>query len=248
MTDTTTLPADQQTKEKVTDKTVKQKKGSPSVSTQKYLDIAEIKDNVLVLKNGGIRAVLQTNSINFNLKSEDEQNAIIYGFQSFLNSIDFPVQIVVHSRKLDVDKYIENVKEIGEKHENMLLKKQTTEYCEYIQKLVEYADIMEKKFYVIVPYDPYRSQKKNMFSKFMERISSADSVDAIKRRHKEFEELNKNLGQRVSTVKAGLEGCNLRIAQLTTPQLVELFYGIYNPETSRNEKIEDLSKVDVENL
>ena len=82
----------------------------------------------------------------------------------------------------------------------------------------------------------------------MERISSSDSIDAIKRRHKEFDELNKNLTQRVSTVKAGLEGCNLRVAQLTTPQLVELFYGIYNPETARNEKVEDLSKIDVENL
>jgi type IV secretory pathway VirB4 component len=231
-----------------TDKTVKQKKISPAVSTQKYLNIAEIKDNVIVLKNGGIRAVLQTNSINFNLKSEEEQNAIIYAFQSFLNSLEFPVQIIVHSRKLDIDKYIENLREIGEKNENSLLKKQTFEYCEYIQKLVEYADIMEKKFYVIVPYDPYRTQNKNMFAKFMERISASDSVDSIKRRHKEFDELNKNLTQRVNTVRAGLEGCNLRIAQLTTPQLAELFYGIYNPGTARNEKIEDLSKVDVENL
>lgn len=231
-----------------TDKSVKQKKTSPAMSTQTFLDIAEIKDDIVVLKNGGIRAVIQTNSINFNLKSEDEQNAIIYAYQNFLNSLDFPVQIVVSSRKLDVDKYIENVREIGEKNENTLLKQQTFEYCEYIQKLVEYADIMEKKFYVIVPYDPYRAQDLNMFSKFMQSISSKDSIDNIKRRHKEFEELNKSLSQRINTVKAGLEGCNLRVAQLTTPQLVELFYQIYNPGTSRNEKMEDLSKVDVENL
>jgi hypothetical protein len=230
------------------DATVRQKKTSPSVSTQRYLNIAEIKENVMVLKNGGVRAVLQTNSINFNLKSEDEQNATIYAFQSFLNSLDFPVQILIQSRKLDVDKYIENVKEIGEKQENPLLKKQTTEYCEYIQKLVEYADIMEKRFYVIVPYDPYRTQNKNIFAKFMERISSSDSIDAIRRRHREFGELNKNLTRRVNTVKAGMEGCNLRVAQLTTPQLVELFYGIYNPGTARNEKIDNLSGIDVENL
>ena len=231
-----------------TDKTVKQKKGTPGVSTQLYMNIAEIKDNVIILKNGGVRAILQTNSVNFNLKSEDEQNAIIYSYQNFLNSIDFPVQILVQSRKLDVDKYIENVKGIGEKHENVLMKEQTLEYCEYIQKLVEYADIMEKKFYVVIPYDPYRSQNKNMLAKFMDRISSADSIDNIKRRHKEFEELNKNLTQRIGTAKAGLEGCNLRVAQLTTPQLVELFYGIYNPETSRNEKINDLEQFDVKNL
>lgn len=231
-----------------TDKTVKQKKGTPANSTQIFMNIAEIKDNIIILKNGGVRAILQTNSVNFNLKSEDEQNAIIYSYQSFLNSLEFPVQILIQSRKLDVDKYIENVRAIGEKNQNELLKSQTIEYCEYVEKLVEYADIMEKKFYVVVPYDPYRSQNTNMFAKFMQRISAADSIDSIKRRHKEFEELNKNLTQRVNSARAGLEGCNLRVAQLTTPQLVELFYGIYNPETSRNEKINDLSQIDVGNL
>lgn len=228
--------------------TVKQKKTSPQMSTQLFLDIAEIKDNVVVLKNGGLRAVLQTTSINFNLKSEEEQNSIIYGYQNFLNSLDFPIQIVVQSRKLDVDKYIETVREIGEGHTNVLLKEQTNEYCDYILKLVEYADIMEKKFYVVVPYDPYRSRKQSTFAKFMSSISSADSVDAIKRRHKEFEALNKALTERVNAVIAGLESCNLRVAQLSTSQLIELFYQIYNPVTSRNEKIEDLSKLDVQEL
>lgn len=228
--------------------TVRQKKGSAAASTQLYLDIAEIKDNVVVLKNGGLRAILQTSSVNFNLKSEDEQNSIIYAYQGFLNSLNFPIQILIQSRKLDIDKYIENVKETAEKHESKLLKEQTLKYADYVQKLIEYADIMEKNFYVIVPYDPYRSQKVGIFSKFMQSISAQDSVDAIKRRHKEFDELNKHLTERVGSVKAGLEGCNLRVAQLTTPQLVEMFYRIYNPETSRNEKIEDISKVDVEEL
>ncbi len=228
--------------------TVRQKKGAPAASTQLYLNIAEIKDDVLVLKNGGLRAILQTSSVNFNLKSEEEQNAIIYAYQSFLNSLDFPIQIVVQSRKLDVDKYIENVKNMAEKHENPLLKQQTLEYAEYVQKLIEYADIMEKNFYVIVPFDPYRVQKLSIFAKFMQRISSQDSVDAIKRRHHEFEELNKHLTERVNSVKTGLEACNLRAVQLTTPQLIELFYKIYNPETAHNEKIEDIAKMDLEEL
>jgi len=227
---------------------VKQKKTSPTMSTQIFLDIAEIKDNVVVLKNGGLRAILQTTSINFNLKSEEEQNSIIYGYQNFLNSLNFPVQIVVQSRKLDVDKYIETVREIGEKHTNVLLKEQTNEYCDYILKLVEYADIMEKKFYVVVPFDPYRNRNQNTFSKFMSSISSSDSVDSIKHRHKEFEELNKGLTERVNAVTAGLEGCNLRVAQLGTSQLIELFYQIYNPSTSRNEKVEDLDKMNVQDL
>jgi len=228
--------------------TVRQKKGSSAVSTQLYLNIAEIKDNVVVLKNGGLRAILQTSSVNFNLKSEDEQNSIIYAYQNFLNSLDFPIQIVVQSRKLDVDKYIENVKETASKHENPLLKEQTLEYAEYVQKLIEYADIMEKNFYVVVPLDPYRTQKLNMFAKFMQHISAQDSINSIKRRHHEFEELNKHLTERVNGVKNGLEACNLRAVQLTTPQLIELFYRIYNPGTARNEKIEDITKVDLEEL
>ncbi len=228
--------------------TVRQKKGSPAASTQLFLNIAEIKDNVVVLKNGGIRAILQTSSVNFNLKSEEEQNSIIYAYQSFLNSLDFPIQIVIQSRKLDIDKYIENVKEASAKHDNPLLKQQTLEYAEYIQKLVEYADIMEKDFYVVVPYDPYRAQKLNPLEKFMQSISSTDSIDNIKRRHKEFDELNKHLGERVNSVRTGLEACNLRVAQLTTSQLIETFYRLYNPETSRNQKIEDISKADLEPL
>lgn len=228
--------------------TVRQKKGSPAASTQLYLNIAEIKDNVVVLKNGGVRAILQTSSVNFNLKSEEEQNSIIFAYQSFLNSLDFPIQIVIQSRKLDIDKYIENVKEASAKHENPLLKQQTLEYAEYIQKLVEYADIMEKDFYVVVPYDPYRAQKLNPLEKFMQSISSTDSLDNIKRRHHEFDELNKHLNERVNSVRTGLEGCNLRVAQLTTSQLIETFYRLYNPETSRNQKIEDLSKADIEPL
>jgi len=228
--------------------TVRQKKTSPQTSTQLFLDIAEIKDNVVILKNGGLRAILQTNSINFNLKSEEEQNSIIYAYQNFLNSVSFPIQICVQSRKLDVDKYIETVKEIGEKHVNVLLKEQTLEYTEYIQKLVEYADIMEKKFYVVVPFDPYRSRKQSGLSKFMSSISSGDSVDSIKRRHKEFEELNKGLNERVNAVTAGLEGCNLRVGQLQTPELIELFYQIYNPTTSRNEKVDELDKMAIQEL
>ena len=126
--------------------TVRQKKGTSAASTQLHLNIAEIKDDVVVLKNGGVRAILQTSSVNFNLKSEDEQNSIIYAYQSFLNSLEFPIQIHVQSRKLDIDKYVDSVKEKASQHENPLLKQQTLEYADYVQKLIEYADIMEKNF------------------------------------------------------------------------------------------------------
>lgn len=214
-------------------------------STQQYLQIAEIRDNVVVLKNGGLRAVFKTSSINFNLKSEVEQNAILYSYQGFLNSLEFPVQIVVRSKKLDIDEYVESLRDMGEKQTNPLLQRQTFEYIDYVQKLVEYADIMEKEFYVIVPYDPYRARKKTIVEKFMGFMKGKDTVADIKQRHREFEELRRGLNQRVNVVKSGLENCGLRVNQLTTQELIELFYKIYNPLTARNEKLTDINKVNV---
>lgn len=213
-----------------------QAKQTPAISTQTYLKISEIRDDTLVLKNGGIRAILKVSSINFNLKSDDEQNAIIYSYQGFLNTIEFPIQIVVRSKKLDIDEYLEKLKKIGEKQTNSLLQRQTFEYVEYIAKLVEYADIMEKEFFVVVPYDPYRSEKTNFIQKFFQNINAKDSYETIKRRHEEFENLKKGLNQRVNTVKIGLENCGLKVTQLNTRDLIELYYSIYNPIASRYEK------------
>lgn len=207
-------------------------------ATQTHLRIAEIRDNVLVLKNGGIRAVLETSSINFNLKSEDEQNALIYSYQGFLNTLDFPVQIVVRSRKLDLDHYLADLGSKAAKQTNPLLKKQTEEYVEYIERLLEYADIMEKSFYVVIPYDPYRAQKKNIFAKFLQRIRMKDNSAEINKRNKEFGGLVKKLTQRVNTAQSGLENCGLKVKQLSTSELVQVFYEINNPLTSRNQKVD----------
>ncbi len=214
-------------------------------STQMYLKIAEIRDDSLVLKNGGIRAVLKVSSINFNLKSEDEQNAIIYSYQNFLNSIEFPIQVVIKSKKLDIDNYIDQLNDIGEKQTNTLLQRQTYEYMDYIQRLVEYADIMQKDFYVVVPYDPFRSTKPNFLQRFFQDMSPKDSFSELKRRHNEFTQIKKGLNQRINVVKSGLENAGLAAQQLTTQQLIELFYETYNPLSSRNQKIEDLEEINV---
>ena len=223
------------------DKTVHGKKSNSTTSTQRFLPVAEIRDGTAVLKNGGVRAILRTSSVNFNLKSVDEQNALIYAYQGFLNTIDFPIQILVRSKKLDIDVYIEKLTVIAKKQENPLLRKQTFEYTEYIKKLVEYADIMEKNFYVVIPHDPMRASDLGTLSKFRRSITPEDSIENIRFRHHEFEKLRKVLGQRVSTVKAGLEGCGLRVEELTTNEIVELFYQIYNPTTSRSQKLQSLS-------
>lgn len=214
-------------------------------ATQLHLRIAEIRDNTIVLKNGGLRGLLKVSSINFNLKSEQEQNAIIYSYQAFLNTLEFPVQIVIRSRKLDLDKYIDKLRGIADKQTNILLQKQTKEYAEYIQKLIEYADIMEKEFYVVVSMDPPRVVGQNFLQKFWDRMHPADSTAAIVRRHQEFENLKKGLSQRLTVIGGGLENCGLKVEVLTTSELIALFYQIYNPITSRNQKVEDARDFDI---
>lgn len=221
-----------------TQDSVKGKKNNKMQSTQLYLKVAEIHDDTAVLKNGGLRAVLKTSSVNLNLKSEEEQNAVIYSYQNFLNSLEFPIQIVIRSKKLDLEHYIEKMKKMGVAQTNALLQKQTFEYIEYISRLVEYADIMQKEFYVIVPQDPFGEERRGFLKSFMESIFPQDTVTKIKQRQKQFEELKKHLTQRVNVIRAGLESCGLRVQALNTEELIELFYEAYNPLTSRAQRYE----------
>jgi hypothetical protein len=217
----------------------------PTLSTQTYLRISEIRENTLVLKNGGLRAVLKVSSINFNLKSEDEQNAIIYSYQGFLNTLEDPIQIVIRSKKLDIDKYLDDLRQRGNKQTNALLQKQTFEYADYIQKLVEYADIMSKEFFVIVPQDTYTSKNPNFLEKFFSFVNAKDSYAQIKQRREEFDELKKKLGQKVNSVKIGLENCGLKVDELTTKELIQLFYEINNPIAARYQKGENWDQSDI---
>lgn len=217
-----------------------------SAATQRFLPIAEIHNDTVILKNGGLRAVLQTSSINFNLKSEEEQNSLIYGYQNFLNSLEFPVQILIRSKKLDIDDYLANLEETKNKQDNPLLKEQTAEYQEYIEKLVEYADIMEKKFYVIVPVDAPTGTKIGFIDRFLSHIFPDDNASKLKGRHKSFIELRKKLTQRTNQIEQALMGLNIRTKELKTKELIELFYQSYNPITSRQEKIDELEKMSLE--
>lgn len=233
------------TQVKSNDKAVKQGKKDTASSSQLYLKIAEIRDDTVVLKNGGIRGILKVSSINFNLKSEDEQNAIIYSYQGFLNSLEFPIQIVVRSKRLDIDNYIDQLNGLGEKQTNALLQRQTYEYIDYIQRLVEYADIMEKEFFVIVPFDPFRAVKPNVVQRFFQNLSPKDSFIELEKRQKEFLQLKKSLNQRLNVVKSGLENTGLQVGQLKTKDLIELFYEIYNPLTSRTQKFNEVEELNI---
>lgn len=219
---------------------------NPKGATQLHLRISEIRDNTIVLKNGGLRAVLKVSSINFNLKSEDEQTAIIYSYQSFLNTLEFPVQVVIRSRKLDLDTYIEKLRKMAEKQTNSLLQRQTYEYVEYIQRLIEYADIMEKEFYVVIPTDPPRAQQQSFVQAFWDRMHPAETISAIVKKHQEFEGLKKVLSQRISTTGSALENCGLKVELLKTNELIALFYQIFNPMTARNEKVENSATTNIQ--
>lgn len=229
-----------------TDTSVRKGQKNPQLSTQRYLQFAEVHDDVLVLKNGGLRSVLEVNSINFNLKSEDEQESIIRGYQGFLNALNFPTQILVRSRKLDIDQYLDSLRDREKKIENELLRTQMTEYIEYVQKLVEYADIMEKRFFVVVPLDPARATKKGAFGSFMEYIQPDDTVMKVLQRKREFKNLKKELDSRIGTVTTALGNCGLTIKKLSTEEIIQLFYQAYNPDISRTQKYNSMEDLAVE--
>lgn len=195
-------------------------------STQAYLDIAQIKDSLIVLKNGGIRLVFMVSTTCFELKSEKEQDALIAQYQAFLNSLEFPIQILVHSRRVDLYPYLENFKRRLEEEENELLKKQMIDYLAFLAELVPQANIMDKKFYIIVPYDPV----------FLKPFSGTFSES-------EFQQYKKELLQRAEVVASGLASLGLRCIQLNTQELVELFYNIYNPELATEERLRQIEEL-----
>lgn len=213
------------------------------VSTQQYLNIAEIKDNTVVMKDGTLRAVLLVSSINFALKSEDEQNAVIDSYVRFLNNLTFTLQIVIQSRELDINNYLEYLKEKEKEQMNKLLKVQTADYIEYIKELTSLGKIMNKRFYVIVPYDPLTDKHKGFMSLLGETLKPAT---VIKLKEKTFRNYQEMLDRRIDSVSGGLESLGVAVARLDTQSLIELYYKTYNPETSQNQELVDINKIRVE--
>ncbi|MBI3963769.1 MAG: hypothetical protein HY341_02100 [Candidatus Kerfeldbacteria bacterium] len=212
-------------------------------STQQYLQIQEIKDNVVVLKDGTLRGVILVSSMNFALKSEEEQNAVISAYTQFLNSFDFTIQIVIQSRKLNIDVYLDHLKEIEKQQTNELLKMQTKEYREYVAEFVEIADIMSKRFYVIVPYSPFSNKPKGFFKRLGESLSP---TRIIRLQQQKFEKFSGELAKRVNYVIDNLSGMGLKAIPLDTQSLIELYYNTYNPQIATQQKLEKLEKLEVE--
>ena len=211
-------------------------KKTVSASTQKYLDITEIKDDTLIMKDGSLRAVLLVSSINFALKSEEEQGAIISSYVSFLNNIDFPLQIVMQSRELNINGDLETLKQKEKEQTNELLKMQTTEYIQYISELISIGKIMNKRFYVSIPYNPASDKRKNFFVSFWEALKPAA---LIKLKGDRFLKYKSQLTRRMESVTGGLSSIGINSVPLDTQGLIELFYNTYNPTPSKNQKMVD---------
>jgi len=193
-------------------------------ATQKFLEIEQIREGIIVLRNKALRGVLMVSSVNFALKSTEEQNAIIYQFQNFLNGLDFPIQILVQSRRLNITGYLEKIKELEKKQENELLKIQTAEYHNFIKSLVETGSIMSKSFFVIVPFTLFEAQGMKMPT----QLFKTQKMPALS--EESFQRCKSQLWQRMEFIALGLRRSGLRAVPLTTEELIELFWSTHHPK------------------
>ncbi len=190
-------------------------------ATQNFVPISEIRDGIVIMKDGSMRAVLLVSSTNFALKSGDEQNSIIFQFQNFLNSLNFSVQIVVQSRRLDIRPYIALLENRLKEQTSDLMKVQMREYIKFITSFTDENNIMKKSFFIVIPYSPAPIKKGGVGGLFSKKTAATDKAG--------FEEERTQLDQRMSVVEQGIVRCGLRAIQLGTAELVEMYYKLFNP-------------------
>lgn len=210
---------------------ITQSKAKNATPAQGFIEVQNIKDDIVILKNGGLRAVCIASSINFDLRGDEEQEAIIGRFQGFVNSLDFSLQILINSRKLDIEPYLNELRELAKIQENELLHTQTLEYVDFIQKFVEMTDIMNKSFYLVIPYNPVGVQKESFVKSFVGKIKYLiKPKETIQKLSPEkFDTYKEQLMQRVNHIISGLSQMEIKSVMLSTGQLIRLFYEFYNP-------------------
>lgn len=213
-------------------------------STQRHLPFSQIRENVIIMKDNSGRLVLECSTINFLLKSVEEQNSIIISFQRFLNSLDFPVQILIRSKKLDIDWYIKNLNELWKNQKNQLLQEQTYEYVAYLNKLVEVAQIMKKEFYIIIPYDSEweRSVRDNsflgVFRNFWLAINNANDIIKIRSQIRNFNNVKRGLYNRMNSIKTSLENIWIKTRELEKSELIKFLTDYYNPSLESHSNLQ----------
>lgn len=191
------------------------------LSAQDFLGFEQIRDGIIILKNKGLRVVLMVSSLNFALKSEEEQNAILYQYQNFLNSLDFPCQITIQSRRLNIIGYLDKLKEIEKKEKNELLRTQISEYQKFIKKIIAEGSIMQKTFYVVVPFSIGETRGLKTKKKIPKILGPLTE--------EEFQRSKIQLLQRVEFVALGLRGAGLQSIPLNTLEVVELLWSLHHP-------------------
>ena len=210
-------------------------------STQNSLQIAEIRDGIVIMNDGSFRSVVMVKSINFDLMSPQEQEAVEYSYQGFLNSLYFQIQIFLRSQKVDLQGYIAKLDKIRTEHDNMLLALLMEDYIGYIEALSEQTNIMDKKFYVVVPFFPMVetqaaiAQSKNFLGGFADLFNKKDQHVTIN--EADLENAKTELRNRVQAVLAGLLQCGVQGLPLDTQELIELYYDSYNPDTATRQQL-----------
>ncbi len=216
-------------------------------STQNTLQIAEIRDGIVIMNDGSFRSVVMVKSINFDLMSQQEQEGVEYSYQNFLNSLYFPIQIFIRSQKVDLQPYIDKLDKIRTEHDNMLLALLMDDYIDYIDQLSQQTNIMDKKFYMVVPYFPHvelqkaLTQSKNFISGFVELFNKKEQHIIIN--EDDLEKAKTELRNRVQSVLSGLLQANIQALPLDTQELIELYYDTYNPDTATRQQLKDFNQL-----
>lgn len=210
--------------------------------TQEFVPIKEVRDGVVLLKDGGMRSVLLCSSLNFSLKSEDEKRAILYQFQDFLNSLDFSIEIVIQSRKLDIRPYIALLETQEKNQVNNLMKIQVKEYIQFIKNFTESTNIMTKHFFIVVPYSPAilsSTKTDGLTGGLSSRLGLSTKKEGPSTAETSFDENRSQLEERLGVVEQGLVRTGIRVARLGTEEVIELFYKAFNPgETEKPIKLQ----------
>lgn len=193
-------------------------------ATQSFVPVQEVRNGTIILKDGGLRSILMASSVNFALKSEDEQNAIVGAFQTFLNTLDFPVQILVHSRELDIRPYLTLLESKSELQNSDLMRLQLREYIRFVEQFVDQTSVMRKHFYVVVPYQSVSAADVTSSIPFFGKGKKKDAAA-----EQRFAEQVQQLQQRTAVVSQGLAASGVRTTQLDTEAILELLYRAFNP-------------------
>ena len=216
-------------------------------STQNILQIAEIRDGIVIMNDGSFRSVVMVKSINFDLMSPQEQESVEYAYQGFLNSLYFPMQIFIRSQRVDLQPYIEKLDKIRTEHDNMLLALLMDDYIGYVDQLAQQTNIMDKKFYLVIPFFPVQDAQKaitqsmNFFTGVAQLFKTRE--DHVNINEGDLEKAKTELRNRVQAVLGGLQQCGIQGLPLDTQELIELYYDTYNPDTATRQQLKNFNSL-----